>query len=262
MIEAFKKFVKKTVAVSGYQIVRSNVKKHPQNELQITAKQFFDLYFSLIDQDDFYFVQLGANDGKTRDFMYEYITKYRLRGLLVEMQKNIFTRLQNTYADYPNVQLANEAIGRRNERIKYYKIKESFISESNLFEVTAISSLDKQIIKRSLSKRINHPKPQYRIEPISNNLDDYIEETPIDVITFDQLLTKYGVPKIDFLYMDCDGSDHLILQSLDFTKISPKIISYESVVLSDKERLNCENLLTKQGYDFFRYGNDTCAFKV
>ena len=47
----------------GYRITRS----------ELYFNHFPSLYFSLIDLDDFYFVEVGANDGKTYDPPYNYI---------------------------------------------------------------------------------------------------------------------------------------------------------------------------------------------
>lgn len=256
------KLIKKLVGKLGYTIARQGIAPHPQHEKQVTYKQFFDLYFSMIEPSDFFFVQLGANDGKTRDPMHEYISKYNLSGILVEPQKNIFEKLKKTYENRSNLQFANVAIAQQDGTQVLYGVKPSLITETNFFEATAISSLSRDIFQLSLKKRIGSRKSSYYIEPISEDLADYEEITTINTVTFDTFVKQYAIKKIDLLFMDCDGSDHKILQMFDFNKFSPKVINYESKVLGHSDRELCERLLESRGYQLFRHGNDTCAFRV
>ena len=257
-----KEFVKRVLGYSGYTVARLNVEQNPQHTRPITYKHFLDLYFSMVTPSEFFFVQLGANDGKTRDPMHEYITKYKLPGILVEPQKDIFEKLKKTYEGYENLSFANVAIAEKDGVQPLYQVKSSHITAANFFEATAISSLDREVFRASLKKRIGNPKPSYRIEPVSSDLADYEEESFITTVTFDTFVKQYGVKKIDLLFMDCDGSDHKILNMFDFGTFEPKLINYESKVLTDASRIQCEKLLESKGYQLFRDGNDTCAFRV
>ncbi len=249
-------FIKKIIGYTGYDIVKRNVPLHPQHLEQVTPKQFFDMFFSMVDPSQFYFVQIGANDGQSGDLLYEYIQKYRLSGLLVEPQHDVFVKLKDAYAGHSQLKFANVAIDTQSGNRSFYKVKNSLLNEKNYFEATAIASFDKETFKITLKKRIPHI-----IAYVSDNLEDYIEEDVIETLSFADLAKKYGVQKVDLLQIDCEGYDFEIIRMIDFARFSPRIIHYESKFFSDVDRAACEALLHKHGYQTFRHGNDTCAFK-
>ncbi len=253
----FKGILKKAIGLSGYTVTKSSIKLSPQRLRQITAEHFFDFYFSTINPEAFFFIQLGANDGKTRDRMSTYISKYSLHGLLVEPQTEVFDKLKENYIDQPQLQFVNAAISDTNGAQTFFRVKRNLINDRNYFETTAISSLEREIIKKSVKKRIPHI-----IEKISDNLDDYIEEVEVPTLTLSSLLKKNNIKKVDLLFTDCDGYDGKIIKSIDFSIFRPNVINYESCVLSDEERSECESILEGNGYRLFRHGNDTCAFIV
>ena len=153
------------------------------------------------------------------------------------------------------MQFANVALGKKDDKLTFYTVKKELINDANYFETTAIASLDKEMIKVTIEKRIPHV-----IERISDDINDYIEETKVDCLTFESFIKKFDVPKFDFLFMDCEGYDHEILKTIDFSRYTPKLINFESKFLSDIDRKECEERLMSYGYQLFRHGNDTCAF--
>jgi FkbM family methyltransferase len=251
-----KALLKKIFAYFGYQLNRAVPDNNPQKQKQLEPRHFFDMFFSNVNPDDFFFVQIGANDGKTRDILYPYVTRHNLRGILVEPQVDIFERLKDNYKGIDSVTFANVAISNEDGRKSFYKVKDTFITEANFFEVTAIASFNKDVFDKTLTKRIGRI-----IENVSPNLADYTDEIVVDTLTLKSFVRSYDVQKIDFLFLDCEGYDFEILKMFDFGRFSPKIINYESKFQSDEERRACEGLLESKGYTLFRHGNDTCAFR-
>src|SRR5687767_667926 len=49
----------------------------------------------------FFFVQIGANDGRRGDPVFQFIRQYRWRGLLLEPQPDVFRVLVRNYEDEP-----------------------------------------------------------------------------------------------------------------------------------------------------------------
>ena len=226
-----KTLIKNLIEKTGYTLVDLRKLKQPQNLLPLKRSHFLDLYFSKVNPRDFFFVQIGAHDGKHHDPLYPYVTKYNLRGLALEPQRDVFAELQNTYKEYPNVTRVNVAIGEKTGR-------------QTLFTVTGDTSL------ATFNRSVLAP------------YDGRIQETMIEVMTFNDLAEQYKIPKIDFLQIDCEGYDFEILKMVDFKRFSPQIINFESVLLSDTDRRACEELITSLGYKFFRHGLDTCAYKI
>ncbi len=178
-----KDIIKKVMAPTGYTFSRIDVGPLPAQQLrQVSQEQFFDMYFSLISKEDFFFVQIGANDGVSRDMMNTYVHRYNLAGLLVEPQKDVFAKLSKTYEGMSHLALENAAIGEEDGDQVMYRVKESLHTPENYFDVTAISSFDKSVFEKTVKKRIPH-----LIEYISDDINEYIEEITVPTLTIDSL---------------------------------------------------------------------------
>ena len=73
--------------------------------------------------------------------------------------------------------------------------------------------------------------------PINTYLQELNNEllVKIDVqaITFDQLCAKWGIEKIDYLQIDCEGYDQRIVDNIDLDKYGIKSIKFETHYLKD-----------------------------
>lgn len=249
--EGIKKIVKLAVKPTGYTIAKIK-RRNVQEEKRITRENFFDLYFSKVDAANFFFIQIGANDGKTNDPLYPYVTKYRLSGIPIEPQLDVFKLLQETYKNYPMVKCVNAAIAGETGDQSFYVVKESIKTRENFSSVTGIATFNKDILRRTFKKKL----------PKGVSVDDYIEEIPVKALSFNDLLKEHKIKRVDMIQIDCEGYDYEILKMIDFDKFSPSIINFESSHLSDEDRKECESMLESKGYKWFRYGSDTCAYKI
>jgi len=64
----------------------------------------------LIDKPDFFFIQVGANDGVRFDELYQRVTRVNPRGIVIEPLPRYFARLKMNYEDYPGVTAVNAAL--------------------------------------------------------------------------------------------------------------------------------------------------------
>ncbi len=245
-----KQIIKNIAGSFGYTI--SKVKKWDiQYENQITKDNFFDLYFSRINPEDFFFVQIGANDGKTHDPIYPYVTKYKLRGIVVEPQLEVFVLLQATYKDFPNVECVNIAIANESGTHPFYMVKESAKTVKNYAQMTGIATFHKDVLRHTIKNKI----------PAGVNVDDYIQEVPMKSVSFNELLNERMISKIDLVQLDCEGYDYEIIKMIDFDRFAPDIVNFESNHISEEDRTECQTMLEGRGYTWFRHGIDTCAYK-
>lgn len=247
-----KKIIRKIINHLGYDIIK------PKRS-QLTIQNIFASYFYKIPE-DFFFVQVGAHDGKTRDPLYDYITRCNLAGILVEPQRVVFEKLQQNYASCKNLIFANIAIAEMDGYRSLYGVKESFQSTYNQHidkgdDATGIASFSKDHIRTHLKKNM----PRFFKE---KNIDDYIGAETVKTLSFDTFTQKYNVKKIDLLQIDAEGFDFKIIKMLDFSKFSPSFINYESKNLQKIDRDRCEKLLQSKGYVLIKPGGDTCALKV
>jgi hypothetical protein len=72
---------------------------------------------------DVTFVQIGAFDGRQSDPLYQFITRYHWRGVLVEPMPDAFARLKEAYRNEPQVILENVAIAQSNGTKTLYHLR-------------------------------------------------------------------------------------------------------------------------------------------
>src|SRR5262249_35234617 len=90
----------------GYDVVRYAGEScdHPLNVLEIAVRE------RLQRQTDFFFVQVGANDGVRSDPLRSLVLEHRLAGLLIEPLPDQYARLRENYAGQPQLRFENCAV--------------------------------------------------------------------------------------------------------------------------------------------------------
>ena len=81
-------------------------------------------------------------------------------------------------------------------------------------------------------------------------LRSHIIESSLSCISFDTLVRKNNVQKINFLVIDTEGYDLKILEQIKFQDMSPDMIFYEHKHLTTTEKEQAEKILRLHGYDF------------
>ncbi len=217
-----KKIIKNFLEKSGYEIARKN--RPPQLS--------FNKILSILNPRNLFFLEIGANDGKRKDPLYEFVIKNKIGGIAVEPQKDMFEALKDNYRGHPQVLAVNKAIGENNGVIKMYRVDEQ----------TTLTSFNREYLKNQLKKAGTNWK---------------IKEIEVETITLNKLLE--GIDKIDILQTDTEGYDYEILKMFNFNKYHPKIIHYESKHLDRSDAIECENYLRKLNYTLFLNGSNTFA---
>jgi hypothetical protein len=67
---------------------------------------------------------------------------------------------------------------------------------------------------------------------------------------------------IDLLHIDTEGHDAVILDQVDFDRILPDVVLYESKHLSAEDRRRCQGRLRASGYPLHVYHSDTLAIRA
>lgn len=224
----------------------------------ISRDIFFEFYFNLKRP---FVLQIGANDGKTHDSLYKYISKHQLPGLLVEPQPEVFERLKSNYKNNLNLKFANIAIGKKNGKVPFYRIKPDLVMEGKEYKASSGSSFYRYQIVTNVLNRLP-PRRKDVLRYVSNNPNDYIEEISVKIRTLNSLLQENNIEKIDFLLTDTQGFDYEILKQLDFERFSPDIINFEHSLLTPEELAQSRAFLKDKGYAYFVHEGDTCAYKI
>jgi len=195
---------------------------------------------------DFFFIQIGANDGVKGDPLRKHIIRYNWSGILVEPIKYYFEKLVKNYTGQKGLFFENVAISNTTGTSDIYYLKEEILKNgknppwSNL-----LGSLDK---KNVLSHKHKIP-----------HIENYLVKETTKLITINELMYKYNVKKVDLLHIDAEGHEYKILSTINFKTIRPRIIFYEHCNLG-MDREKCRKLLKDNGYSFIELVNDTLAF--
>lgn len=193
-------------------------------------------------KENFFFIQIGANDGIKEDPINKYINRFNWQGILVEPQKDAFLALKDNYRTKNRLIFENVAITKEVGEIDFYKCSSSILSSVNP---------DLWFINRKTKG-----KKSWYLNKIKSSSTKKIK---VNSITFTKLIEKHSVKKIDLLVIDTEGYDYEIIKEINFSKIKPYMIRYEDLFLTRKEKRKCFEFLKKKGYVVMDLGSDSFA---
>jgi len=210
--------------------------------MRISKQKAQDLLDRIGKKDNFFFIQVGANDGKMVDPIREHILKYNWRGIMVEPIPDYFESLKKNYKGAKGLIFEQLAISSENSNpIKIYYLEKNNESEKVHeywhFGLAGISFNDNEIWKKSKFSSV----------------------TTVPVKTVGYLQEKYNIPSLDLLQIDAEGMDYEVIKGIDFTKSAPRVINFEVNNLNNLSE--CKNFLRNHGYDLHRYAGDMIAIQ-
>ena len=204
----------------------------------------------------FTIIQIGANDGYHNDPLYRFIRSFDWRGVLVEPQINVFSRLKSNYANVSNLKFENAAISNLKTSIPFFKI-----SFSDARWATGLGSFDKQHIIHHIEKGYVDKWAKREGVQIPAKQEDYITSVEVNTISFDALIVKHNIDRVDGIFMDCEEFDEEVLRSIEIKKYDPRIIFFEHLHFQDKDYAKLVEELKDLGYTVERDTMDTIAYK-
>lgn len=183
---------------------------------------------------DFFFVQVGANDGRSGDPIHFLVKRYHWRGLLLEPQPNAFDELRENYREEQQLTLENIALSYENGQQKFYTVTGS----------SYLGSFDRD----ALVKRVRDSKK--------------IIEVCVQAVTYPTLVARHHFHRVDLLLVDTEGFDYQVIKMTVGAGLPyPRLIRYEHLHLSTADREACAEYLATNGYRLLRDGRDTIAFR-
>jgi FkbM family methyltransferase len=186
---------------------------------------------------DVFFVQIGANDGRTGDPLARYIDQHGWRGVMVEPVPATFAQLVENRGATPGIELVNAAITDHDGTVSIAVV------DSAHPWTTQFASLHSDVT--ALHR---------------NRYDDFsMHSIDVPCMTFAQLVQD--VDQIDVLQVDTEGHDGAILAQVDFARWSPTVVQYEHSHLGVDERKATEERLVAHGYRITSNERDTLALR-
>ena len=193
---------------------------------------------------DFYFIQIGANDGVLADSLNPLIRKYGLRGCLVEPMKDFYKDLINNYSDQPQLDFRNSLISDSDGHGEIHRFKRDAPVPAFFH---GLSREDFEYIKK---------------RAISLGLEDHIETVKVEKQSFSSLLKSLDVKSISLLYVDTEGSDDKVINSVFSCGLYPPVIQYEWSEMSLARRHQLKMSLLDNGYRFIDVAADTICLRL
>jgi len=191
------------------------------------------------------FVEIGANDGKKNDPLYDHIKKYGWRGILVEPDPVNFEKLKENYRGIEGLIFENTGIGPESGELLFYKIKDVTDQEPGWYD--QVGSFDKNTFLKNIS--------------YGKGLDQRIVAELRLLIHFDELLEKNNFRDVDLLHLDAEGFDYKILQSINFAKYNIRMVLFESEWMTKSELKELIQYLRNHQYRVYRSGIDYAGIK-
>lgn len=193
---------------------------------------------------NFSFIQVGANDGISFDFLYGFVIKRKSVGVVIEPIKEYYSELKENYKDHSKIIKINKAIHPTAKQITLFKISPDSLNKYPEW-VKGIASFDIEHHKRLKIKT-----------------EDIIEENVEADNLMSVILDNYNRKALNYLQVDTEGFDYEVLKMLDFSIIKPSIIKFESVNLKIEDQNNLVLLLKSKGYYLFNEFGDTIGINL
>ena len=188
-------------------------------------------------EEEVIFIQIGSNEGVMRsDPLCSLILKNRWKGVLIEPVPRIFEKLKKNYEGHPQLHFENVAISDTRKTCDFYVIDETFKphlkNKAGELWGDRVSSLEKKHLFK-LKEGLTEEK---------------VNTIQVQCVTLQDIVDKYELDHVDVLHMDTEGHDAIILKSIDFNKIKPKVIVFEHIHITLDVYLSCLGHLSSHGY--------------
>ncbi len=209
--------------------------------------------------DDYFFVQIGANDGVINDPIRNFVLETGIRGLFVEPLPDVFERLLSNYGEDARLQFGNYAICWEDADVQIYRMVSECEKAYKKFygrhgNPTGVSSLSAEHVKKHLHK----VAPNFFQK---ESADDYIYSTVVEGISFDTLISRFKIERIDMMQIDVEGYDGEVVNMVLNSAFRPYVINYENKHLSEENCEEVESRLVEEGYTILEIGDDSCAIR-
>lgn len=211
------------------------------------------LLAELAQTQDVFFVEVGAMDGIAFDPLYESVSKYGWRGLLVEPLPDLFAQLRRTYGARDGIILENVAITECPGTTTMTRVKPEAVAQGLVPSwAKGMSSLFED--RNGLAGHRISEEDFQKIRP-------HIVHEVVQCDRLENILRKHHVSKIDLLQIDVEGYDYHVLKQVDFSRFRPKVIRMEWCNLPPEEKQSSRDLLQRAGYHMAQLEFDLIAWR-
>lgn len=192
-----------------------------------------------------FFLRVGVQDAESDDTLDTEIRRRGLSGIIVDGAADRLEAIHHLYAGMPGIILQNTAIARFNTEIGMHRFRRAAL------EIGLLPRHYHGIVSFNMSELLEDDGAigrQCADAAAREMLRSLVELTNIPCLTFQSLVDKYCIERIDILSIDTCGDGHHILQNMDFKRIRPAIVHVNVGYLTLVQIAEAERLLIEEGY--------------
>ncbi len=210
---------------------------------------------SRIGSQPFTMVNVGACDGVLFDDMTPWLHNIRgARAVLVEPVPYNRDRLRANYPDTERFVIEPVAITSKKGRMKI-----------RTFQVEALESgkLPREFVGCSTVTDTNLMSGKDAWGTTDTNFtsfEPYLTDLEVETDTFDNVMKRNGIDRIDALLIDCEGADWIVLDQVDLARYRPRMVKIEIGSLSAADVGSVIVRLKTADYRVGIYAEDVWAF--
>ena len=180
---------------------------------------------------------IGAHNGSGLE---ELILKQKNRVLLIEPVNYNLQSLKNRFKDLSNIIFENVGVSDEKKKLKFYYVKESSVKKLGKEWGSGIGSFKKKHLLDNHRKRFQITETD-------------IEEVDVKIIVFNDLVEKYNISEIEYLFIDTEGYDYQIIKSIDFNKTKINKVKFEYKHLDDTFKFDIRLLELREMFNQLNY---------
>lgn len=204
----------------------------------------------------FNIVQVGANDGKYNDPIYDLVKEYRdsTNIILVEPIPDVIPYLEENYSYHPSSEIINKAVGGPGaSTLQLYGVNQNYWSDIN---VKYGNDWPEYRIPTGVTTTNEDRMRQWISENICSNdkIENIIKEYCVDVVQPNSIVNESKeMNEVQLLQVDVEGMDDEVVYSFFESDIHPSIINIESKHLSEERQKEYDQKLRCKGYSVYNH---------
>ena len=148
--------------------------------------------------------------------------------------------LKSRFKNLENIIFEKAGISDERNQIKFYYVKESSVKKLGKEWASGIGSFKKKHL-------LDHQRKRFQIT------ESDIEEESVNILVFEDLLIKYNINEIDYLFIDTEGFDYRIIKSIDFNKVKINKIKFEYKHLDDTFKYQVRLVELRKNFSLLNY---------
>ncbi len=244
-----KKIINAIIGPLGYEMARKKKRADGLASLYRQALQHL-----LVGDRQIAIAQVGANDGRINDQIYDFVmaNKQRTKIILIEPQVNVLPYLTENYKEHPGATVVNCAVGPQGALTLYRlnpehydRFVKRYLKDSPSYRVPTgfTSSIREHVVK--------HVRGNL---PAGISVDEAIEEISVPCMPLKNVLQANGWgTAVDLLQVDVEGMDDQVIYECSVNEMRPAFINFEYRHLSPEKFARLDHYLASEGYLTVRY---------